>query len=29
LGRTKETQPTRPMSSSRLAHFYDHIGQPT
>jgi hypothetical protein len=29
LGRTKETQPTRPMSSSWLAHFYDHTGQPT
>jgi hypothetical protein len=29
LGRTKETQPTRPMSSSRFAHFYDHTGQPT
>jgi hypothetical protein len=29
LGRTKETQPTRPMSSSRLTHFYDHTGQPT
>jgi hypothetical protein len=29
LGRTKETQPTRPMSSSRLTDFYDHTGQPT